>query len=82
MIDFPTNFPIKIIFKNIPGAIEELLSIVRHHHPELSEEAISQQVSQEGNYLSITATVLAKDQASLDALYLELTQYPHVKMVL
>lgn len=82
MIDFPTDFPIKIIFENVPGAIDELLDIVRQHHPELSTDAIRQQVSKKGTYLSITTTVLAQDQASLDALYRELTQHPHIKMVL
>ena len=82
MIEFPTDFPIKIIFQNIPGAIDELLEIVRRHHPELSDDAIKQQVSKNGNYLSITTTVLAKDQASLDGLYQELTKHPHIKMVL
>lgn len=82
MIDFPTQFPIKIIFQNVPGAVDELIEIVRRHHPELSDDAIKKQVSQNNTYLSITATVLAKDQVSLDALYQELSQYPHIKMVL
>lgn len=82
MIEFPCDFPIKIIFKNEPGAQDELLAIVRHHHPDITENAISIQPSQNGNFVSITVTVHAKDQASLDHLYRELTQHAQIKMVL
>ena len=82
MIEFPCQFPIKIMFKNQPNTGDELLAIVRRHHPELLDTAIQQQTSQNGNYCSITATVEAKNQEALDALYLELTQHPNIKMVL
>lgn len=82
MIEFPCDFPIKIIFKNEPGAQDELLAIVRRHHGDISESAISTQLSQNENFISITATVHAKDQSSLDELYRALTQHPHTKMVL
>ena len=38
--------------------------------------------SKAGNYLSLTCTVRATSQAQLDALYLELTAHPMVKVVL
>ncbi len=82
MIEFPCDFPIKIIFKNEPGAADELLTIVRRHHPNLASDAIKQQSSKLENYASITATVEAQNQDSLDLLYRELTKHVHVKMVL
>ncbi len=82
MIEFPCDFPIKIIFKNEPGAQDELLAIVRRHHPELADSAFVFQPSQNGNFVSITAVVHAQNQASLDLLYRELTQNTHIKMVL
>lgn len=82
MIEFPCDFPIKIIFKNLPGATDELLAIVRRHHPEMPDSAIQQQPSQNGTYCAITATIIAKSQEELDALYRELTQHPDIKMVL
>ena len=82
MIEFPCDFPIKIIFKNEPGAQDELLAIVRRHHPEMSEGAFAFQPSQNGNFVSITAVVHAQNQASLDDLYRELAQNPHIKIVL
>lgn len=82
MIEFPCDFPIKVIFKNDPGARDELLAIIRRHHPEITDHAFSFQPSQNGNFVSITATVRARDQTSLDLLYRELTQNHHIKMVL
>lgn len=82
MIEYPCQFPIKIMFKNKPGTVDELLAIVRRHHPELLDTSIQQQSSKNGNYGSITVTVEAKNQEALDALYLELTQHPNIKMVL
>lgn len=38
--------------------------------------------SSKGNYLSITCTVNATSQAQLDALYVELSSHPLVKVVL
>ena len=82
MIDFPCNFPIKIIYMNQPGVTDELIAIIRRHHPELPLEAIKLQTSRQDNFVSMTATVLAKEQGSLDRLYQELTQHTHIKMVL
>ena len=82
MIEFPCDFPIKIIFKNEPGAQDELLEIVRRYHPHIPDSAFSFKPSQDRNFVSITATVHAKNQASLDDLYRELTKNPHIKMVL
>jgi putative lipoic acid-binding regulatory protein len=82
MITFPCHFPIKIIFNNVPGAEEALLAIVRDHYPDLTDSAIKLKPSENGQYVSLTVTVVAQDQASLDMLYRQLTQHPHIKMVL
>lgn len=82
MIEFPCDFPIKIIFKNEPRAQDAMLAIVRRHYPDFSEDALALKPSKNGTFASITAVVHAQDQASLDALYQELTKAPHIMMVL
>lgn len=82
LIEFPCNFPIKILGVNDPAFIEEIIVIGRKYYPELSDESIQTQSSNQGNYTSITITVLAQDQKTLDALYNELTSHPGTKMVL
>ena len=82
MIEFPCDFPIKIILNNQAGATDEVIYLVRRHHPELSDSAIKTSMSQNKKYVSITITITAQNQDSLDALYRELTLLPYMKMVL
>lgn len=82
MIEFPCEFPIKIMAVNRAGVVDELIAIAQQHHPELLESSIKQQLSKNGTYLSITLNVYAQSQSALDALYRELTQHPDIKMVL
>lgn len=82
LLQFPCNFPIKIIGNNTLYFASEILEITRKHFPETPESSIACQESQKGNYLSITVTVYALEQETLDALYMELTKHPEIKMVL
>lgn len=82
LMTFPCHFPIKIIGKKTPHFLEEISTIVRTHFPDTRDEAIEEQDSQRSNYSSITATIYASDQATLDKLYYELTKHPDIKMVL
>ncbi len=82
LMQFPCDFPIKIIGKNSPVFLSEITAIVRKHFPTTADAAIRHSASQQSHYLAITATIRAHDQASLDALYQELTTHPDIKMVL
>jgi hypothetical protein len=82
LMEFPCHFPIKIIGKNHPEFATDIDVILRKHFPTTPADAITSQLSLQGNYLAITITVHAHNQASLDALYHELTQHPDIKMVL
>lgn len=82
MIEFPCQFPIKIIFNNQAGAADEIIAIIHRHHPELEVSSIKQQLSKNRNYLSFTVDVMAQSQEKLDALYMELTKHASIKMVL
>ena len=82
LMEFPCQFPIKIIGKNSANFAIDIGNIARKHYPDLKDCDIRIQPSQNDNYLAVTVTVLAHNQASLDALYLELTKHPDIKMVL
>lgn len=82
LIQFPCNFPIKIIGKKTELFAVEIKEIIYKHFSETPDEAIGYQESGRGNYLSITVTVFVHNQQSLDALYRELTKHPDIKMVL
>ncbi|KTD26163.1 MULTISPECIES: YbeD family protein [Legionella] len=82
LLQFPCHFPIKIIGKKTDLFAAEIKQITQKHFPDMLDESIIYQESQQGNYLSITVVVFAHDQQSLDALYLELTRHPDTKWVL
>lgn len=82
LIEFPCDFPIKIMGDNSTEFEAEIIRIVRQHVPDLGEAAIKQRQSGKGNYLAITVTIHAKNKTQLDNLYRELTACKLAKMVL
>lgn len=82
LLQFPCDFPVKILGKvgfEFEGTV---VSIIRKHFPQLSEGAIELKSSKKGNYVSITATLHAENKAQLDALYQELVDCKEVLIVL
>lgn len=82
LINFPCDFPLKIIGSNSMDIIPSITAIILKHYPETPSSKIIHTESAKNNYIAITATIHAYDQITLDALYLELTQFPGIKMVL
>lgn len=82
LLTFPCDFPIKIMGKLTASFKDEMIAILRNHYPELKDDQIKTNTSKNGNFLAISVTVHALDQASLDALYQDLSQHPDIKMVL
>ncbi len=81
-IDFPCDFPIKVMGASRDGFAQAMLDVVRRHAPEFDGAAMEIRPSRAGNYLSLTCTVRATSKAQLDALYRDLTGHPWVKIVL
>ncbi|TAL65151.1 MAG: DUF493 domain-containing protein [Legionella sp.] len=82
LIEFPCDFPIKIIGVNSPLFIEQIKAIATKHFPTITDKSISQQPSKNSNFISLRVTVHAKNQAMLDDFYREVSKHPEVKMVL
>jgi len=81
-IQYPTDFPIKILGLNEAGFETAVTEVLRRHAPDLDLTGIEVRESRAGKYLSITATVNAKSREQLDDLYRALTSHPMVKVVL
>lgn len=82
LIEFPCDFPIKIVSKS-NFDLEDFATIVVHKHsPHMEHIPISKNSSKQGKYQAITIIIKAIDQKQLDAIYLELTANPAVIMVL
>ena len=82
LMTFPCEFQIKIIGTHSESFCVEIITSARKHFPEIHDLAIEKKPSQQGNYLAISITLYVEDQPSLDALYMELTKHPDIKMVL
>ena len=82
LLEFPCDFPIKIMGARVDDFAQTVLGVVLRHAPDFDAATMQMRPSSKGNYLSITCTVNATSQAQLDALYIELSSHPMVKVVL
>ena len=82
LLEFPCDFPLKIMGNNHPEMATTIASVVITHAPDFDETTIEVRESSKGNYLSLTCTVRATSQQQLDDLYRALTSHPMVKVVL
>ena len=81
-LQFPCDFPIKVVGEATEDFERSVLEIVGKHFPKLAEGQLKQRASQHGKYLAFTITVPAESQKQLDDLYQDLSKFPKVIMVL
>ena len=82
LLEFPCDFPVKIMGKTQDGFAEAMVAIVVKHAPDFDAATVEMRASKGGNYLSLTCTVRATSKDQLDALYREITGHPMVAMAL
>ena len=75
LIDFPCEFPVKVMGLAVPEFHACIEIIAKHHDPEFINDEIKQNTSKTGKYVSLTLNIHAKDKPQLDALYQELTDH-------
>lgn len=82
IIEFPCYFPVKIIGINTQFFLHDIKEITAKHFPNFQDSDVTHKLSQQSNFLAITATVYAESQELLDAYYQALVKHPDIKMVL
>lgn len=82
LLEFPCEFPIKIMGRDEPEFRETALSLVEKHAGHVPEDAIRTSSSSQGNFLSITVTIRATSQEQLDNIYRDLTADDRVLVAL
>ena len=82
LIEYPTDFPIKVMGRREPRLVHTIVEIVRRHAPEFDPSTVEMRTSKKNSYLSVTCTLRATSRVQLDALYQELCDHPSVVMVL
>jgi uncharacterized protein len=82
LLEFPCDFPIKIMGETQDGFADAMLALVKRHAPDFDAATMEIRASKGGRYISLTCTVRAVSQAQLDALYRDITGHPMVVMAL
>lgn len=82
LIEYPTDFPIKVMGRMRPGFAQSVLAVVLRHAPDFDGSTMELRASSKGKYLSVTCVVRATSREQLDDLYRDLCDHPQVVMVL
>jgi uncharacterized protein len=82
LLDYPTDFPLKIFGQQHAGFAQAVLDVVTKHDPTFTPATMEMRASKTAKYISLTCTITATSRVQLDAVYQELCDHPMVKMVL
>jgi putative lipoic acid-binding regulatory protein len=82
LLQFPCLFPIKVLGQAHPELLAEVERCIAQHVVDQDAVRLTFRESSAGRYVGITITLMAENQAQLDALYQSLGQSPRVHMVL
>ncbi|SFM97295.1 YbeD family protein [Variovorax sp. OV329] len=82
LIEYPSQFPIKVMGANVDGFVTAVTHTARQFDPGFDASTIELRDSKAGNYLGVTITVTATSREQLDDLYRALSSHPMVKVVL
>ena len=79
---FPTDYPIKVIGRPSPEFRARIHAIVLRHVPALEASHVSEHLSKNGNYLSISYAIRAESREQMTALAADLTACEGVLLVI
>ncbi len=82
LLEFPCDFPIKVMGLSNPEFAESIGAAIREIVPDFDIGTITCARSKTGKYTALTVTIHAVDRAQLDSIYMMLTSHPLVKIVL
>jgi hypothetical protein len=80
LLEFPCDFPIKIMGARVDGFAQAVIEVVLRHAPDFDPAGAEMRPSSKGNYLAVTCTFRAVSQVQVDTMYRELTSHPMVKV--
>lgn len=82
LIEYPIDFPLKVIGLDELNFELFVIEIVRRHIPDLLDENIMSKLSEGNKYRSVSFQFIAQSRAQVDALYEELSSHKRVLMIL
>lgn len=81
-LEFPCEYPIKVIGVSGQNLRHHVVEIMRIHAGEIDELLITERESSEGRFESVTVVITATGKPQLDTIFAELKATGIVKMVL
>ncbi|TVP57739.1 MAG: DUF493 domain-containing protein [Halomonadaceae bacterium] len=82
LIEFPCDYPVKIIGDAEPDFESQVLQLVQQHVADFRPESLRRQPSRNGRFMSLRLVLPLTSEAQLQALFLDLKASDHVRMVL
>lgn len=82
LLEFPCQFPIKMLGRECNDFRITAVAIVERHSGKISADAIRCAPSSSGNFLSVTVTIEAQSQKQLDDIYQDLTDHDAILVAL
>jgi uncharacterized protein len=82
LLNFPCEFPLRVIGDDADDFRDFVLGIIRRHVPELDDQTVSVQPSSKGRFTSIRMKFTASSRQQVDALYIELSGHSRVRFIL
>ena len=81
-LEFPTDYPLKVLGRPAEEFRARVHAIVLRHAPDLPAERVSERLSANGNYLSISYLLPAASRTQVETLISELRSCDGVLMLL
>ncbi len=81
-IEFPCAFPIKMMGRDTPEFRMTARQLIENHVGPIAEELVQINISEKGNFVSVTVTVTATSQQQLDDIYHDVSGHDDVLMAL
>lgn len=82
LLEFPCEFPIKMMGRDRPGFREAALAVIARHTGGVEDDTVRVASSRKGNFLSVTVTITATSQRQLDDIYRDLSAHEQVLVAL
>lgn len=81
-IEFPCEFPIKMMGRDTPAFRQAMRALVEAHVGDIDDSRVQSAISRNGRFVSVTITVTATSQQQLDAIYHAVSAHDDVLMAL
>lgn len=81
-LEFPCEFPIKMMGRDTPEFRTTARALVEKHAGTVADDAIQATLSRNGRFVSVTVTITATSQQQLDTIYQDVSDHEDVLMAL